>query len=428
MRLSKLLSSKSIQTGALYGTSSMFMSIATMVAGIVMIKWLEPEQIGLWQSLTVITAYTSFAQLGINQGLNRELPYHYGKGDVSKGNSLAETNQAYATFLSLFFLSITIIAVSVLLLFSKPYSLIAGVLTLGLVISLNTFNNFLVVTYRSAKAFNKLSIVYFTNGFLILLLLPFIYFFKYYGLLMYSFSSALFLNTLMFIFRPLKIKSSFKRIEVIHLIKTGFPIFVMGYLRNVARTSIRLTLLFKGGIKIVGLFSPVSAVYSVMSLFPNIFANYFYPQMTYRYGKTGDPKILWPIVVKTYLILFSISIPLVILIWCITPYVINTYFQKYSESIKAIQIMAISLSFGGAIITHNVFYSIKAYTYSYVYTAVELLLYGLVPIAMINVFSNILTSVSFSVLIINIITFSLNFALLRHALFNPKYVIIDDGK
>jgi hypothetical protein len=90
--------------------------------------------------------------------------------------------------------------------------------------------------------------------------------------------------------------------------------------------------------------------------------------------------------------------------------------------------MAISLSFGGAIITHNVFYSIKAYTYSYVYTAVELLLYGLVPIAMINVFSNILTSVSFSVLIINIITFSLNFALLRHALFNPKYVIIDDGK
>lgn len=429
MFLFRIRKNKLFRTGAVYGSASLLKSGATMIAGIVMIRWLDPEQIGLWQSLTVLMAYTSFPQLGINQGLNRELPFLYGQDKTEKGNYLASSAQAYMSYLSLLFVLITLIIGFVFLIQGKPIKLISGIFILGFMISLNTFNNFLSVTYRTAKAFDKLAKVFFIDTILIIGILPIIYFYNYYGLLVYNLVSVLILSILMFSARPLKIKNNLDFKNIWELIKTGAPIFAMGYIKQVSRSFIRLVLLNAGGIRLVGLFAPVSAVSNIMTVFPTIFANFFYPQMTYRFGKTGDPKTLWPTVKKTYIILFVVSIPLVVCIWFVTPFLITNYFEKYKESIYAIQIMAISLSFSGGRVTHNLFYSIKAYKYSYVYTGIELLLYAIVPIFFVDIFSNKLTGISYAVLLISISTFIINIILLRQALFNPKFLVqIENNK
>ena len=52
--------------------------------------WPVRRRIGL------VLGYASIAQLGILNGVNRELPYHMGRGDIARAHALAAAGQAWA--------------------------------------------------------------------------------------------------------------------------------------------------------------------------------------------------------------------------------------------------------------------------------------------------------------------------------------------
>jgi len=47
----------------------------------------------------LILGYAPFFQIGISNGLNRELPYYIGKGDRNRAGELAATAQAWMIFI-----------------------------------------------------------------------------------------------------------------------------------------------------------------------------------------------------------------------------------------------------------------------------------------------------------------------------------------
>ena len=67
-----------------------------MVGGILQARCVLPAVLGMFNSIGLALGYAPFLQLGILNGINRELPYFIGKGDRQRVNELAAAAQAWA--------------------------------------------------------------------------------------------------------------------------------------------------------------------------------------------------------------------------------------------------------------------------------------------------------------------------------------------
>lgn len=62
------------------GASQMFANILRILGGIIIVKLLMPEQLGMFNGFALILGYLPILQVGVANGLNRELPYYLEKG------------------------------------------------------------------------------------------------------------------------------------------------------------------------------------------------------------------------------------------------------------------------------------------------------------------------------------------------------------
>ncbi len=66
-----------------------------MLGGFIVIRWIGPDELGLWQSLMIVATYAPVLQLGTTNGLNRDLPYMYGAGRLDEGLDMVASTQSY---------------------------------------------------------------------------------------------------------------------------------------------------------------------------------------------------------------------------------------------------------------------------------------------------------------------------------------------
>ena len=419
---SSLLRNKLFITGSKFSISSTMVSLATMINGLVMIRWLEPSEIGMWQAVSIIQAYLPFLQLGVQSSLNRELPVLLGKNERIRSYELISTAKSYALILSGFFLISTIIATWIFYELGKEIEFIAGIGTIGLIAACFSYHNHLIVTYRSTKSFDRLTKVYFIHSFLLFALLPFIYLLKYYGILLYFSISNISLLILTHFSRPFKeIKPKFNRLNFIQLVKTGLLLMSYIQIRSAANSIPRILILKFGGTTMLGLFSPAMAIGNLIMLLPKSIAQFFYLQMGYKHGQTGNARDLWKPVKKVFWLFTLLCIPLSVVIWFAAPYLLEFLFPKYMESLWPMRIMALAFVFSGSFTTHGVLLSIKAYKIAYIYSIVEL--FGLLGFTLLFILigKNILIDATLGILVVKIILMVLNYALLRYALHLPAF-------
>lgn len=347
-----------------------------MLSGVLVIRWLQPNEIGLWNSLTVLLSYSLFLQFGIFNGLNRDLPYFLGKGRKEKAIELARTALGVSKYLVISSIILLFIVVLYMLLFTNfEIYLIVSIASIGLMISSQYYNNYLLVTFRTSKAFGSLSKIYFIQSGIIFISLVLVFLFGYYGLV----TRALILSIIMVFmthkFRPLQINPKLNKNNLLLLIKTGFPLFSFSYMQGITHTFSRIILLSISGVTVVGYYAPALAIIATMKSLPSILAQYIYPKMSYMVGEGTKPYKLWHIVLKSTFGLIFLLIPLGIVGWLIMPIVINHFFPKYIEGIFAARLAIISGVFSGSIVGFTVLYSIKAWKHLTFLTIFKLLSY-----------------------------------------------------
>lgn len=71
--------------------------LAKLARGLILPRFLLPATYGLWSSLSVILSYTPYADLGVQQQLDKRLPYHLGKDGVAGYWDLAGRGIAWVT-------------------------------------------------------------------------------------------------------------------------------------------------------------------------------------------------------------------------------------------------------------------------------------------------------------------------------------------
>lgn len=343
-----------------YTGGSLFNTFVQIIANFIILASIPPEYMGIWNSFILFQTYALFLQAGVINGLNRELPYELGKDNDNNAINYTETTQAFTIFS---IIGVIVIGIILLLVAGHDYITKITILAVILVTSTKYYENYLNSTFRSNQSFIKLGKVFYVRGIVGIITIPIVIYFGYEGYIIRFLLLSFLITFLMHSIRPFKVKIKFYFDIFKSLMKIGLPIFILAYIFQVARTSDRFWLLHFENTTMVGYYSFGLMVFSAFSQLPLTLANYIYPRMSFAHGQKKDLRSLWKYAFKVNISMFAIFMPIAIIGYFITPFVVKNFFSKYSPGIQATQILIFATVFMAASIGNNLLWSLKAWKY-----------------------------------------------------------------
>jgi O-antigen/teichoic acid export membrane protein len=322
---------------AIFAGGNLICLILRLGSGLLVARATTPETLGLFNGLSLVLGYVPFVQLGIINGLNRELPYYIGLNDKQKAYALASCAQVWALIVG----SVTgaiLIGVGVWQ-FSKGRNEIAfgWLIQAWLSFQYIYVQMYLLVTYRSKGDFSKLTISNVIQSIATFALIIFVWLYGFYGLCIRAVLVSLVAFYTMWKWRPLKVRAVWNYESFKHLLKIGAPIFGVSqiYAWWIVLDS-TLVLRYKG-IHNLGVYAVAIMAGTAIEVIPAALSQISYPRMAEEYGHTGSLSATTRIVIKPVRYLTLVYIPLVLICWYAAPPAIRMLIPKYVESVKAVQ-------------------------------------------------------------------------------------------
>jgi O-antigen/teichoic acid export membrane protein len=353
-----------------FAGSSMLLSVVQLVANVLILRWVPPEELGVWHTIVVLKSYALIFNIGVSNGLNRELPFLLGKKHIRLARSVAQS----ALFVSL------VAAVTVLLLFSSwalfstDYNVRLSLLVVAVVSATTFINIYYGTTFRTNQAFfvfSKINAALITIE-LLTLILPALYGFS--GFLLRLVVIELLKLILFLKFQPFPVFPRFRWLPFKFLVSTGMPLFISDYLSAITETFKRVILKGASSFEMVGLFAPALAVYTLNGLLPQTMGRYIFPKLNYGIGQGHSMQALWEKNLKFSLLCMLLMVPIVLVGWFAAPPAIRFMFPEYSVGAHAAQIALFSGLFMPFAMLMNFFHAIKHWASIYTLIAIKLVL------------------------------------------------------
>lgn len=425
MLFKKLSRNNLAKTGVNYSIASTLYSLSTMVVGFLNMRWIGPEHLGIWQSVAVVNAYIPFMQLGIQSGLNIELPKLLGANRMSEAKEMVRTTLSFAFILSTLFTIISIVCVAILFFKGVDDKVIWGAIAIAIIAICQCFHLHYIATYRSAKAFDKLTRIFYIRCVVTVALIPLMYYYGYYGLIVYNIISEVLMVSLLWYFAPYKHETpKFSSSVFTPLLKKGVILSVVRFLTSTIESMPRLILLKFGTVVSVGLFSPALTIGTFMNMIPNQLSQFLHPQFGYKYGQSGHARDMWPYFKKITFYAPLILLPIALMGWICIPYIIEWVFPKYVESIGAIRIMLLGFMFSTSYLSRGFLFTIKAHKEIILLQLIDILLFGGIPVLLITIFpGHLLVMTATGISVAYFFSYNVNILLIRRTIFMEKYNI-----
>ena len=250
--------SKSRQTirsvAALLG-SNITSSVLTAIGGLLVARFLGPEETGSFRAFTIPLTYLMFLHLGTWDGLWRQIPYYVGKEMPEQVDALASAAGAFNLLMSVV-VSCGFICCAVYSLAHHDLYGVFGWLSQALCCWGVFYGGYLTSTYRTLHHFVTLARIQVAQTVLtfgMVFLLPFL---RFYGLCARVAFPSFLAVWLYHRNRPLKVSYRFDTKALRELIKIGLPFSFWGSLYTSVWTATESALVLSlGGVTALGLFS-----------------------------------------------------------------------------------------------------------------------------------------------------------------------------
>lgn len=396
-----------------YAASSLAKAALGFVATMVTMQTVAPGHLGLWNSVALATTYSAFLQAGVNNGLNRELPFHLGAGEEQRARRLAGTALAFTVVSCLLALAA---GVAALLVFrDKGAAFRAAIVVETIAVLCFFYQSYLTVTFRSTTSFKTLAKVEFAGVAIGLAALPLVYYFSYYGMLWRIAATSLLGVALLHLVRPIRVGLEWDGESLRRLLKTGLPIFALFYVESTFSTFDRLFLLESGGVEQVGFYTLAMMVQQAMMVVPLALAMYMYPRMTYHWGRDGSRRALWGRAWQTSAVAAAIMLPVTVVGYLALPWFVASFVPRYIPGIAAARIMLVGTLFSGSAIGVNALWSMKAWKYMTAYQLGGAGLRAAGPYVGLSLYSDALVAVALGTAAACALQFVLGMVLTFHA-------------
>ena len=322
-----------------FGSAQLVSNFLRILSGFLVVRLLDPALYGQFTGVGVYMGYVLLGHGGILNGLSRELPYEFGRKNDAYARELA-----YSSFLLSILLSIL---TAVVFLIIGLYQLFEGTFLNGLIyLSYAVIGGFqllnkqflprLYFRNRDFDSLSKQNIKFGIGNFITVVL---VYFWGIYGLIIRGVVLAIYQFVLLFNSKPFPLKLTFKFRHLKTLFKTGFPIFLVGYVNPLWTTILNNLIFSVGGALNMGLFALSGIVQGAIGVIPAAFSSVIYPRMTMMLGEGKSIKAILKANVRP--LFFQVGILLFVAVAgsLLLPPVINLILPRYAGGVKAAQWM-----------------------------------------------------------------------------------------
>src|SRR5688572_13779821 len=79
--------------------SNVFSNVLAIISGLLIAKWILPEQLGVFNSFTILSSYIILAQVGLPMALGRNYPFYLGSKQLDKANESVAISHSWALIL-----------------------------------------------------------------------------------------------------------------------------------------------------------------------------------------------------------------------------------------------------------------------------------------------------------------------------------------
>jgi O-antigen/teichoic acid export membrane protein len=222
--------------------------------------------------------------------------------------------------------------------------------------------------------------IQFTEAGMNLATVPLVYYFHYNGMLIRAVLVAATTVTLMYIFRPMRVKMRMDWAALKVLLKTGVPIFGLDYMKNSCATLDRVVLVKIGGTMDVGFYTLAGVVTSTLGALPTALSSYLYPRMSFKYGQDGNPRSLWRMGSRFVLLGVAFTGLAAVSARLVLPSFVPAFIPKYAAGLPAAQIVLIAGVLEAATLIVNALWSMKIWRLMVAYQVAAAVLFAAGPV------------------------------------------------
>lgn len=348
-RLAALFTRKSVEPGAKPGRRSVLALVAALVggnlvssvirmfSGFLTARCVEPGVMGLFNGIGLVQGYVPFLQLGVLNGLNRELPYYVGKGDDARVRQLAASAQAWALLLGVV-VALSLVGVAAWQAACGRWLQAAGWLSYavtGFFLFYCTY--YLEITFRTRSDFARLALINVVMSVASLALVLVIWWLAFYGLCIRAVLVGAVQFALLWAWRPVRVAPKLRREPFLHLLKIGAPIFAVAQVYAYWGTLESTLMLVYCGTRGLGLYSLAAMASTAMLLLPLALSQVLYPQMAEHYGRHADVRALVRLALKPMLLALAAMAGLTAAGWFLAPPLTRLLLPNYVDGVPAAQ-------------------------------------------------------------------------------------------
>lgn len=327
------------KTIAMVTVSNLIGNVVAIISGLIIARWMLPEELGLFNGLSIFSSYIILIQFGIPSGLSRELPFYFGQNKADYAHDLAATAKYFMVVLSIGILILCLIP-TIYFLIKGNYKYALGSIVIG-VISAQTFysTKYLKILYRSDNHFNKLVNIKLINTFVDLISIVLVYKYLFYGLCLRAIIFVLVDWYFTEKWKPLHTQAKFNWENFKELSRVGMPIYFVANIYGLWPTFQRTLVLSMLGTKGLGIYALANIVQNMLSTFNNTISSISFPKMSLAYGQGKSITEVIKIPLKLMLVSLSIYTFILLVGWSLLPKVVAVVLPNYIEGVEAAQWM-----------------------------------------------------------------------------------------
>jgi O-antigen/teichoic acid export membrane protein len=343
------------QLTAVFGSGNLVATMLRLVGGVLTSRMVDPSVLGLYSGIGLVRGYAPFLQAGVANGLNRELPYHMGRGDREQVETLAATAQTWLLLVSAMAIS-GLLAVGAWQAFRGRFDLAMGWASFTVPVFGVLYGQFYLQTlYKTHGRFPRLSFVSIVTAAVGLVTVILVWWLGFGGLCLRGIIVAAVTLVLLWHWRPLVVRPRWHWPGFRLLLTTGIPIWLAAQLYSLWPVLNSTLVLSYMGSRGLGLFSIANLAGSSIAMFPLALSQVVYPKMAHEYGRTGRITPLLRMTVKPTLVTLGFTALVVMVVWFALPPVIRVVLPKYVEGTAAAQWQVASIVILALTPVNNIF-------------------------------------------------------------------------
>ena len=329
-----------VQEYILLAASAGILQGANLLVNLVGARVLSPENYGTWSLLLNVVGYVGFTQLGVSNGMAREIPLARGGGKPSRV-SLVQNAALGGTIVTS--------AMGCVILAWVNASGAVGRLSLFVVSATsiyfvaNQFYVFVQTHFQSHARFRDLAKLQLVLAVAAVMALATCYSAGLGGIILGQGLALAAFCFLGWVRMKGQTQPSFNPSEWIDLVRIGLPIMLVSVGYTMLTTIDRWVVLRYIGIAAVGQYTFQLRLVTLPLLFVTIVANQFYPRMAEEYGRNESVRALLPLLRRQVSAIFILSVLSGLFLYLLLPPTVRLVWPSYSGGLSLTPILLVGM-------------------------------------------------------------------------------------